>query len=270
LQRVERLPTVQSLIGDGQLADLPEDLQLAVFNAAFGPWMDAFAALAGLEISLKSWQRKPAIFSEDVTLGLKLTNKNAACWRGWVSLPRDMAAIVVEVLNRFPLRPATDVNDVPVPIRLDYGATDLSAADFRTLRLSDVLLVERFAGGDRQHLVLRAGDSSCWTAKVDGHQLLVEQPMHATTDAFSNALSDTGPLVDALPVRVTFDLGEQAMSMQELSALGPGFIWELASPLDRPVTVRANGKAICQGELVAIGDRIGVRLVEVVHEREHA
>ena len=59
-----------------------------------------------------------------------------------------------------------------------------------------------------------------------------------------------------VPVRVGVSIGDT------LAALQPGYVFPLAGPLEGAnVTIRANGQAVGQGEVVAVGDTLGVRLL---------
>eukprot|EP00887_Chlorella_sp_A99_P004404 scaffold39.g4404.t1 len=67
--------------------------------------------------------------------------------------------------------------------------------------------------------------------------------------------------VNAVPVRVTFELGERQLTLGELRLLQPGQTFDLARPLaEGPVIVRANGAWLGTGDLVEIEGRIGVTL----------
>lgn len=66
----------------------------------------------------------------------------------------------------------------------------------------------------------------------------------------------------SLPVQVEFELGRTEMSIGELADLQPGYVFPLATPLEgASVTIRANGRVAGRGELVAVGDTLGVRLL---------
>ena len=86
----------------------------------------------------------------------------------------------------------------------------------------------------------------------------------AGEDAAAPAGTDGGTDLGALPVRLSLDLGNVEMPMSELGALQPGYVFELGEPLDgAPVTLRANDRVIGRGELVLIGDELGVRLTSL-------
>jgi len=60
-----------------------------------------------------------------------------------------------------------------------------------------------------------------------------------------------------------FELGALDLSLGELRALKPGHVFDLAQPLNRSaVRIVAHGNVLGKGHLVAIGDRLGVRVAE--------
>jgi type III secretion protein Q len=66
-----------------------------------------------------------------------------------------------------------------------------------------------------------------------------------------------------IPVQLDFEIGEVATNLRELNRIEPGYIFELPSRLEGAnVSIRANGKRVGTGELVAVGETLGVRLTE--------
>jgi len=65
-----------------------------------------------------------------------------------------------------------------------------------------------------------------------------------------------------LPVEVEFEVGKLELRLGEIAALQPGYVFALPVHLEGAnVTIRANGRVAGQGELVAVGDTLGVRLL---------
>lgn len=61
-------------------------------------------------------------------------------------------------------------------------------------------------------------------------------------------------------------LHEQLISRRRLLGFAPGKVLPLAPGLSDCVEVRINGKLLALGELVQLGDRLGVELHEVFHD----
>ena len=71
-------------------------------------------------------------------------------------------------------------------------------------------------------------------------------------------------LIENVEVELQAFLGSAGMTVAELTALTPGAVVVLQSPLNAPVELRLNGVTLAHGELVAVGDKFGVRLTEIV------
>jgi type III secretion protein Q len=68
--------------------------------------------------------------------------------------------------------------------------------------------------------------------------------------------------IEEIPIQLVFQIGESCLTFSELGVLQPGYIFGLETDLKKPVTIKANGKAIGKGELVEIGNRIGIRVLQ--------
>ncbi|MGD8833330.1 MAG: type III secretion system cytoplasmic ring protein SctQ [Desulfobacteraceae bacterium] len=71
-------------------------------------------------------------------------------------------------------------------------------------------------------------------------------------------------VIDGLHIDLVFEVGRRKVTLQELRKIKPGYTFDLAAPLDRSISVVANGRTVGKGTLVQIDQRIGVRFVEIV------
>lgn len=71
-------------------------------------------------------------------------------------------------------------------------------------------------------------------------------------------------LVGDIPVRLSVEVGSVAIPLVDLLGLGEASVVELDRQADELLDVMANGKLIARGEIVTLGTRLGIRLVEVV------
>lgn len=67
-------------------------------------------------------------------------------------------------------------------------------------------------------------------------------------------------LVNAVDVEIETYLGGARVNIGELNALDAGSVLTLDAALNADVELRVNGCTIATGELVAVGDRFGVRI----------
>jgi flagellar motor switch protein FliN len=72
-------------------------------------------------------------------------------------------------------------------------------------------------------------------------------------------------LLHDVPLDVTIELGRTRLNISELAArLGPGSIITLDKPTGAPLDVRVNNRLIARAEAIAVGERTGIRIVELL------
>ncbi|WP_255592757.1 type III secretion system cytoplasmic ring protein SctQ [Bordetella sp. BOR01] len=160
-----------------------------------------------------------------------------------------------------------DVDALPVALRATVGAVQLPAAQLRSLQPQDVVLFDEYYVGPQGDLWLTLPQGQGLRVRAEQSTYIVTQGWTSIMTQTTNAEpADDGttdePLdLDAVPVRLTFDLGERSLSLAQLKRLQPGETFDLQRPLaDGPVMIRANGALVGTGELVEVDGRIGVTI----------
>jgi flagellar motor switch protein FliN len=67
-----------------------------------------------------------------------------------------------------------------------------------------------------------------------------------------------------IPLELTVELGSCKMSVAEILSLGTGSIVELDRSANQPVDLLVNDRPIARGEIVAIEENFGVRIIELL------
>ena len=76
-------------------------------------------------------------------------------------------------------------------------------------------------------------------------------------------------LLHDVPLELTVELGRIRMSLSELAArLGPGSIITLDTATGAPLDVRVNNRLVARAEAIAIGEKCGIRIVELLGSKE--
>lgn len=70
-------------------------------------------------------------------------------------------------------------------------------------------------------------------------------------------------LFSGVNVKLDARLGSASMTVQDVLALRAGGVVTLDAQLDDLVEIHLNGALVGRGEIVAVGDSFGVRLVEI-------
>lgn len=64
-------------------------------------------------------------------------------------------------------------------------------------------------------------------------------------------------------VRLTVELGRTEMTLRDVLSLAEDSVIMLDRLVDEPLDVMVNGKLIARGEVIAQGDRFGLRILEL-------
>ncbi len=162
-----------------------------------------------------------------------------------------------------PINADIDAESMALRLRAEIGTTVLPAPTLRALASGDVILFDEYLIGPQgefwlglpagQGLRVRAEQSSYLVTQ--GWTTLMTQNLSSDTDVPDGEPLDT----DAIPVRLTFDLGDRTMTLAEVRKLQPGVIFDLQRPLaDGAVMIRANGALIGSGALIEVDGQVGV------------
>ena len=82
---------------------------------------------------------------------------------------------------------------------------------------------------------------------------------------------DTSPRIGAIPpqlaaieVMLSVEVGSRKVPLRELMEVDPGQLFTLDSMANEPVLVLANGRPFARGEIVTMGERFGIRLLDIL------
>ena len=73
-----------------------------------------------------------------------------------------------------------------------------------------------------------------------------------------------------IPVDVVVELGRARITIRELAQLGKDEVVELDRPADRPLDVMVGGRVFARGEVVMVGERLALRITELLGKTEDA
>jgi type III secretion protein Q len=159
--------------------------------------------------------------------------------------------------------------EFPLPVCLWRDVLLISLGDLQSLQPGDVVLFEEQDAATM--LVIADRFYAPVDLTAEGPQLLAapvaiagskwEWTMNQNTPPAGQTLEESS--LDELPVALVFELGRTAMPLGEVRQLAPGAIVQLADLPRETVDIVANGKRVGRGEIVRIGESLGVRIVRM-------
>jgi flagellar motor switch/type III secretory pathway protein FliN len=113
----------------------------------------------------------------------------------------------------------------------------------------------------RQVAIVGFAASSVFASDSTSGASIMSDSDTAAVEARTAIPSDRAVDPASLPVALRFIVGRISLPFGALSDVAPGFVFELDKPLDdQVITILANDVPIAHGELVTLGDLVGVRI----------
>lgn len=274
------VPAQAALLQERNHALLPPELRYVLLADALQP------VAAALEAALRlHFEWSPGEPDEDAqslapleaAAGFTVSaDGQARPWQGWV-LFQDPSALdkLVPALPAIKAGPVgSGFDGLRVPLAFRIGDSLLSLAEVRGIRPGDIVSVEHWTAAGAGLVVqaeLGGAGGRQLVARAEGARITVTQWRDPSMKRDELATADDGedatglPLdrLDALEVALRFEVGHLSLSLGDLRTIGPGHVFDLTQPLNRsPVRILAHGNVLGKGFLVAVGERLGVRVSE--------
>ena len=91
-----------------------------------------------------------------------------------------------------------------------------------------------------------------------------EQTTNVEEKDQNSASVDNLRVLENIDVRLTVEVGSAELKIKELLRLNEGSVIELDRLAGDPLDILINGTMIAKGEVVMVGERFGIRFVEIV------
>ena len=159
---------------------------------------------------------------------------------------------------------------VPVVAIVCAGAVRLPLRTLQDLRHGDVLIPDEFpfergeaalTFGQRYRAIARLDETGARVRSALQHIKSIQE-IHAMEGKAAPGVAETDDLGD-LEIQLTFELGRQTVELDQLRTIAPGYVFPLGRSPNDPVDIVANGRRIGRGEIVRVGDSLGVRLIRL-------
>ena len=261
----------QLLLQETDVAALPADLQIALAETAFVEIAEQIEAASKRNLRITSMQ----IADEKYDGSNESQEFDAIAWQAscdgqqfdgdlWLDAQgMKYAGAAARTLTR--IRPEEPVwQMLPVNLRFVIGQTELPSAVFAALKPRDVVVMDESWLQSQETLTVVVAGNAAFRARVSGANLVVTEGLTNIMDeSFDDNAFTSDEIISELPIKLTFDLGERSVTLGELQAIAPGYIFDLGRDMRQAVIIRANGMRIGEGELVDIEGRTGVAVLSL-------
>ncbi len=153
-------------------------------------------------------------------------------------------------------------------VQLRAGTQHLNIDELKSLRPGDIVMCEQSYADESfavlgNHLIapLRRGEAglvftSGWQPLKTSWEFSVMSKQETPSS------EELEPLAD-LPIQLVFEIGRAEFPLKEIARMGEGTVLHASPSLSSPVSILANGRLVGKGELIRIGEGLGVRVVRL-------
>lgn len=193
-------------------------------------------------------------------------------WTVPLRMSTEAAALVAQLLEQHIAPAAHALAPLHFALAVQGGEAQLNIAELRSLRPGDVVMLDDWPEG--QVRLLLKNRLHARAVRDKNTLTLLEQPIavnltkeHRMTESVVGASQDNSldseldATLDQLPLKLVCQVGSVELSIAQLRALGEGSLVQLTPQLDDRVDLMVNGRRLGQGQLIKIGDGLGVRLL---------
>jgi type III secretion protein Q len=280
-------------------SDTPAPLRPVLAQAALGAVVQAAAqiGIAGFELLGLDAAAAPTASSSEALWWQLREHAQVLAW---------FAALQAPAQTWPALRSVTGAATPPWPPGMQLGGRALLChrlmplALLRSLQTGDVLLTplpctalaaEPTPVGVGLRWGTPGGQGLHVQARLCGHLLTLEGPLHMSSEPSPDTPPDTSPeprgpepaasteaaaqsepdTLGAMELPLRFELDTVSIALADLQAIQPGYVIELPTLLrDASVRLVACGHTVGHAELVAVGERLGARVTRMVLSDEPA
>ena len=270
---------------------VPAALQRAAVLHVLGPLWQALEQRFAMPIELVDLQVDVPAWPAAQALGLHVTRKGPQTSQHTVLLLRTDSAQAWQQLGRTPLMPSATSLAMDVVMLKVYAHAEpvgVTLNELSQLEPGDVLVMDAAAEQRDQlavRLVLHGRALDDVFASLRGTQLVIVRALsqasphlselaasptftHTThpmikndTTTSSVATSQTTPSLDSVKVNIELELACMTVPLSTLRTLSVGQVFDTLQPINsQSVVLWCGGQRLGVGQLVAVGDRLGVRV----------
>ncbi|HEX3138903.1 MAG TPA: type III secretion system cytoplasmic ring protein SctQ [Rhizobacter sp.] len=264
------------LLDESRAHLLPRELRCVLWADALHGVAQALERLTRLRFEWTLPEGEAPAVQPLQAIAFELHSHQGARFCGFVQLDDANALDAIVSSLTLPRPPAAQgLNGLRIPLPFSLGSTQITLREVAGIRAGDIVSIETWASSGAGLLVTaELGAGRRLVGLAEGSRITLQQikdtAMNRDSTPDPTTLLEDGsaaplPLdrLDALEVNLRFEVGELSLSLGELKSIRAGHVFDLGQPLNKcAVRILAHGNVLGKGHLVAVGERLGVRVSE--------
>ena len=232
-------------------------------------------------LSLQLDEESPMPECEAYCIDVEIEFEEKTCW-GKLAIEPELQKSWVKHFDtsKWSLSPDALAGELELDLSLKVGSSSLSLAAWKKAKKGDFLLLDKMHYDPRSKEAIGAlllGKTSLFEVKVKYNKIellgrsaireeeaittMNRERMNAPAEMLPEAAGEIAPIKE-VPLTVTVELARFRITLEKLLKMAPGNLIELPVHPEQTVFLSVNGQVIGKGELVHLGETVGVRILE--------
>jgi type III secretion system YscQ/HrcQ family protein len=197
---------------------------------------------------------------ESEFFGTIVTNHEGATW-------------LLKKYGQLPLQTANKFRQIPLNVKFERGYSTLKFREVSNIEINDIILMDEDKTFEKSLINVCIDPETKIIGRIESaKKITLKEKIHKKLDLQMDSKKDSDTMlsqkqIGEIPVHLVFQVGETQLKFSEVVHLQPGYTFELENEINHQVEIKANGKTIGRGELVEIGDRLGVRVIQFYQDK---
>lgn len=250
-------------------SSLPETVLLVALDTLLEQALDTLSKTLGVAIAITNIRRKPkykknmpeTLFFSVVDSATSIRTICALRFTSGV-FPETFASKLVPIMRQASTQ-IPGSYEIPVPCKLQIGYTVLTYRMLHSVEVRDIVFLDEYYPRTG-NVIIRTREDELFRATWYNGSITVNEEV--ANDENQEEFMRSGSGAD-MPVKITMDLGNVLIPMGEMKRLTSGYVFTTEQSTASPVTLRIHGKRFAVGELLDVEGRIGVRIVDIVLDK---
>lgn len=174
-------------------------------------------------------------------------------------------------MQKPPLLSNKRLASLPAPLQLSIGSTTITAEEWQSVSVGDFVSLDRCTYSieeERGTAILSIGRTPLFDVRIkEGQVKLLEYALvqeESMTEENSQTQEEEKPLpADQIPISISVEVAHMTMPLEKVAQLKPGNLLDLGVPSKPDVHLVTGGKRIAKGELVSLGETLGVKILKL-------
>lgn len=252
---------IKSLSGGKDITQLPADLRSELLEIALKPLINLLVLKTNMNVRIINFLSLKPSRIHGYSVAFRIVEQQTShAIEALLVMHEKLIPVFKGLLEYWPMRQVGFWQHFNMPVAIEVASSELIASQLSTLEQNDIILVDDALAVHTMSLKLRLRSGDYFTAKLFPENIVFETGLIQMNE---NDYNNDASSIDNIPVKLSFDLGEIELPLNQLTTITEGYTVQLDKPLAKAVTIRSQNKAIGLGDLVDIDGNIGVRVTRL-------